>query len=464
MVKRLYDNLIENLSKISKTKLLVGFIVISMITTVTLTNFLTIGYAVKIDDKVIGTTKVKNEAVKAINEVKTLAVTSNAEDIETSKINDVTIEMAVVTKSNIDEKEELKINIAKEAKIVKSAYSIHANDKTIVSLDDKKEAEEIFEKLKDNYSKNEENENIKSVEFLEEVEIKKEDVETFNIMDSEDAYNLIVTGVKETKKYEVVKGDTASQIAQDHDMFMKDMEKANPEVNLDRLKIGQALNLTIPKPLISVKVIKEVEYEEKIPYKTTYENTSSLYKGQSSVKVKGKNGLKKVTAEYELINGYRENVNILYEEVLKNPVTKVVRKGTKERPKTLAYGKFYWPTNGRISSYFGYRRNPFGSGTQFHPGIDIANRTGTSVRAADGGKVIFSGYNGSKGKCIIINHENGYTSVYAHNSSLLVSVGQRVYRGQTIARMGSTGMSTGPHLHFEIRKYGVAKNPLSYLN
>ena len=120
------------------------------------------------------------------------------------------------------------------------------------------------------------------------------------------------------------------------------------------------------------------------------------------------------------------------------------------------------PTYGNITTYFGYRRNPFGSGYEFHPAIDIANAKGTPIKASGDGVVIEAGYNsGGLGNLVTINHGNGYVSMYGHNSKLAVKVGQRVTRGQVIAYMGSTGRSTGSHCHFEVRYKGNPINPFN---
>lgn len=122
-----------------------------------------------------------------------------------------------------------------------------------------------------------------------------------------------------------------------------------------------------------------------------------------------------------------------------------------------------WPAEGRLTSTFGNRKNPFGRGVQFHQGIDIANSSGTDIKAAAKGVVIFSGNKAGYGKVIIIDHGNNYSTLYGHNRKLLVKVGDKVEKGQIIAKMGSTGRSTGPHLHFEIHKNGNPINPLEVL-
>lgn len=122
-----------------------------------------------------------------------------------------------------------------------------------------------------------------------------------------------------------------------------------------------------------------------------------------------------------------------------------------------------WPVQGRITSEVGYRRNPFGAGSEFHTGIDIAVPTGTPVMATGAGVVIFSGWNGGYGNLVIIDHGHGITTRYAHNSRLQVNVGDRVSRRDIIALSGNTGRSTAPHVHYEVRLHGEVQNPRDFI-
>lgn len=124
-----------------------------------------------------------------------------------------------------------------------------------------------------------------------------------------------------------------------------------------------------------------------------------------------------------------------------------------------------WPVPGHstVSSPFGYRIHPVLGVKKLHTGIDIPAPTGTPAVAVASGTVIYAGVQGSYGNTVMIRHDNGLVSLYAHNSSLVVSVGDKVKKGQVVTKIGSTGRSTGPHLHFEIRVNGTPQNPLNYL-
>ena len=127
-------------------------------------------------------------------------------------------------------------------------------------------------------------------------------------------------------------------------------------------------------------------------------------------------------------------------------------------------GKFCWPSavSQRITSSYGYRIHPITGTKKLHRGIDIGAALGTNVLAAEAGTVVTAGWNNSYGYYVTINHGNGYVTLYAHNSKLLVSKGDTVTRGQVIAKCGSTGNSTGPHIHFEVALNGQLQNPMNY--
>ncbi len=213
--------------------------------------------------------------------------------------------------------------------------------------------------------------------------------------------------------------------------------------------------------LLTVVRQEEISVERVIPSPVQRVADANLYIGEEKTLVTGQDGTESVRMEITSKNG-----RLLYEEELYSTVQvaateTVVAYGTKERPADYGTGSFRWPTEGRITSPYGYRYI-FGS-TSFHQGLDIANSSGTALVAADTGRVTKAGYQGSYGNLIVIDHNNGYETYYAHCSSLAVSVGDVVEKGDYIGAMGSTGRSTGSHLHFEVRINGETRDPIGYL-
>jgi len=140
-----------------------------------------------------------------------------------------------------------------------------------------------------------------------------------------------------------------------------------------------------------------------------------------------------------------------------------VRSYLDDRTSLLRASPSVWPVRGWITSHFGWRRPPHGGATRLHTGLDIAAPIGTPIIAPADGHVVFAGYHSAYGNLVVIDHGYGLSTKYAHTSRMLVKVGERVQRGDLIARVGNTGRSTGPHLHFEVIKDGVPTNPMRYL-
>lgn len=162
----------------------------------------------------------------------------------------------------------------------------------------------------------------------------------------------------------------------------------------------------------------------------------------------------------------RDSAERAYQELLDTSrrIEQMIRgRQSGSRDSAGATGMMMWPAEGPITSPFGWRTHPIFGTSRYHSGIDIGADYGDPTKAADGGVVVYADWMGGYGKAVIIDHGGGISTLYGHNSELLVSEGQRVYKGQTIARVGSTGYSTGPHLHFEVRQNGTPVNPMNYL-
>ena len=203
-----------------------------------------------------------------------------------------------------------------------------------------------------------------------------------------------------------------------------------------------------PAPLLLVETVEEVTYTQAIPSPIQEQETSALILGQTATLEEGTEGQEARTDRVTYRCGVEVGRETLSSQTITEATPTIVGVGTAQGV-DAAQGRFAWPTTGQITSPFG-TRYIFGS-TSFHSGTDIANAAGTPLYAAASGTVTFSGVKGTYGNLVKVDHGNGFVTYYAHCSQLLASQGDWVEQGQTIALMGSTGRSTGPHCHFEIR-------------
>lgn len=307
-------------------------------------------------------------------------------------------------------------------------------------------------------------ENTISIGFAEDVEVVS------GYVASEQLVNLgfIAEKLSSTKSgevnYTIVKGDTWSEIASEHGLTNSELLALNPGYNINSLSIGEVLTISNAVPYLTITEVERQSYTEDISYSVEYQDDPSLYEGTYKVLSKGEYGKADVVANVTYVNGEETAREIISSVTTLEPVTEIQARGTKERPSWYPTGSFQRPATGRITSYFGYRNLSYKAASHNHQGVDIANSKGTPIYAADGGVVIFSGWQSGYGYLVKIDHQNGFVTYYGHNSQNLVSVGQKVYKGQQIAKMGSTGNSTGNHCHFEVRYNGVARNPLNYIS
>lgn len=170
--------------------------------------------------------------------------------------------------------------------------------------------------------------------------------------------------------------------------------------------------------------------------------------------------IRKSKAELEKLERQEDNL-LKQSTLLENQIRNSSKKGTK-----YTGGSMVWPSTDstRITSYYGTRYHPILKKYRMHTGLDIDAANGTSIIAANKGTVLVAGWQGDYGNAVIIDHGGGISTLYAHSSKVLVSKGDKVEAGDTIAKVGSTGLSTGPHLHFEVRKDGKLTNPLDYVS
>ncbi len=297
---------------------------------------------------------------------------------------------------------------------------------------------------------------VKEVKFKENVQTETDEVPAAQVLSVDKLEELITKGTFKQVTHTVAEGDCITCIAKKYDITSKDIYANNPGITENTvLKLGQQINVTAIRPLVTVQVVEQVTKDEVIDYSTEIQSNDKVPKGEQKVLQEGKEGKKAVTYEVIKENGQVIDNKMLSQTVLANPVPKIVERGTKVIP-SRGTGRLSWPAPGYVSSGFGTRWG------RLHAGIDIAGPG--SVKAADNGRVIEAGWHGDYGNCVIIDHGNGLQTLYAHMSSVKVKVGDVVAQGKVIGVKGATGDATGVHLHFEVRKNGTPQNPMKYLS
>ncbi len=224
--------------------------------------------------------------------------------------------------------------------------------------------------------------------------------------------------------------------------------------------------LTINQDIKSLKekMIEMQDLEGKIRAEYGFDPTKSYFSKQNQDALTALQEKDKVIASTLKVEETKETVELLKEAVpeKKESLNELI-KLIEDKNETLSSVPSIYPTVGRFTSRFGYRKDPFTRRTKFHDGLDIANTYGTPLYATADGVVTFSGKRSGYGNVIQINHGNGYETVYGHNSKNIVKARDFVKKGQLIGYMGSSGRSTGPHLHYEVRINGKPVNPINYL-
>lgn len=309
---------------------------------------------------------------------------------------------------------------------------------------------------------------ITDIYFGEDVTIKKTYIsaEEDIITNEEDLSMYFLFGTtKLDKKYVVKESDTIETIAYNNELGVSDFLTANPNIVSENalLAIGQEVTVAPINPVASIVVESfDTSYQD-IGFETKVEYDKTLSADQMFVKQEGMKGRSKVTYATKYMNGVIIDTAFVSDEVISEPVDKIVVYGGQN---ITYYGNttyWAWPTSKpfRISSYYGYRIHPVYHDARFHNGIDITGTKSDNIYSIQSGTVTVVSYSSSMGYYIRIKHGNGYESMYLHLRKQLVSVGDKVEKGELIGLMGSTGVSTGKHLDLNVLKDGSRINPLS---
>lgn len=422
--------------------LLIAFCVYNMY------NIKASSYLIKVNDKKIGYVKSIKEAKSIINSIKSSDADA-AKAVTYIKTNN---------NKNIMNAEDVQKAVRYALNLKVNAVSICANGIEVAKLYDKNEAQQVIQKIKEYYYPKITNGTyeILSSNIKEQITFSDVLVKPSEILSVNDAVKNIVSGRGLEKTYTIKEKDTIWDIAIKNNMTVEELRQLNPNINIDKIKIGQVIKLSVNEPYVNVEIVAKIKDREEIPYESKKVEDKTLSKGTKKVKQLGRNGIADVEKVVTLLNDDTMDEDITKITVIEKAVDEIIAYGSKTSM-YAATGRFIMPSRGVITSRYGYRWG------RMHEGVDIAAPRGTAIVAADSGKVCFSGWRSGYGYCVMINHGNGYQTLYGHASKLYVKTGEYVKKGEKIAAVGSTGRSTGPHLHFEVRVNGSSKNPLKYI-
>lgn len=347
------------------------------------------------------------------------------------------------------------------------AFAVTVDGELVGAVEDTNEITNYIETKKSEYL----GENVVSVGFDREIEFGYEQyVYPSEIVSQQSIIDKFNSIVAEPVYYTIQEGDSPWSIAESNELSLDELLQCPAEFSgepIDDLTVfcpvGATIRFGSEVPYLQVVLTKKINYTGIIDYDIEYTEDDSLYKGETVVDTAGVEG----EAEYEALVTYQGDIQmskeITSQRVISEPVTKKVRIGTRETITPVSTGSggsgdYFWPVDGGyISAYMGDGRG--------HKGIDIAAPYGTPIYAASSGTVSRAGNKGDGyGNCIFITQDDGNITVYGHQSSLAVSVGDYVVKGQLIGYVGSTGDSTGNHLHFEVRTSGRYIDPLDYVS
>lgn len=439
-------------SKIISTVVIVAFVIV-ICTVVNLLDW-RLGYEIIIDGENIGLVTDRQVVYDAIGEVRDNVKLYLGQD-KTYEKNPVFVRRLVAEKSLID-KDGIKSALLANVDTMVEGYAIYIDGKVALGVSDNKAVDWVFENYKKKHINEEIAENM-AVDFCEKIEVKKEFMHIALLETPEDAVEMLSGGKRELATYIVKRGDNLWEIADKYDTTVEHLLAINDASVAENLREGASICVEEVKPLLSIRTVQTVSVTEPVPFEIEEIKDDTLYEGRTVVERDGKDGTAKVLARITKINGVQTEKDVIESATITPPINRIVKVGTKERPPTTGSGTFIKPTLGVLSSRYGARWG------RSHDGVDISGEYNSDIKAADGGVVTYSGWMSGYGNYIVIDHENGYQTAYGHCASLNVGEGDRVAKGEVIAKMGNTGRSTGTHLHFEVRKNGEYVNPLKYV-
>lgn len=351
--------------------------------------------------------------------------------------------------------------IEKSQGIIAEGYGIYVNKKFITAGKNEKEIRDITDSI---LAKAKEKNIEVTVEFKEKLEIKKGIFSPEEIKSNEDIKKILSDGIETFSEYTVKEDDTVLSIAEKFGITPKELLSIN-KAKENSIKVGDKLTIKNIKKVLHINIFKIVDEEIEIQANIETTEDPEKLKGTEEVTQEGKNGRELVTYKVEYdITGKEIAKTEVERKIIEESIPKKITIGTKKE-----IDGFIWPVpySKKITSPFGFRADPHGRrSTAFHSGIDIAGGglKDKTVVASKSGKVVCAKHsNKGYGNHIIIEHSNGMKTLYAHLESIKITEGQTVSQGESIGIIGTTGDSTGLHLHFEVKVNGEAKDPQNYV-
>ncbi len=416
------------------------------------------GFEYAYNGKVLGYVKNQEDVIKILDLVSDELSKEYGSTIQIDKDSDITFRSVVVIDKDIDDVDTVLKRLTYMSDMEAEAYGIYINGNLHVTCESEDAAKSVLRSVQDKFLEDSDNIKYEKIGFKEKVEIKKYNTKLAYISSQKKAVKSILTGGNKEEVYTVKAGDTYSEICRRFDVSFDELKKNNPEIKESSLFPGDKLIMKKAASSLTVVTVEKGTYAEKVKYKTVYKDDKTMYEGDKKVIQKGINGKRVVTARITRENGDVVDKEILQTKTIKKMVKKIVLRGTKPVPKTAPTGHLIMPVSGyTLTSEFGWRWG------RMHEGLDLACPTGTTIRAADGGTVVYAGWYSGYGLFIEIDHGGGKHTRYGHCSAISVSVGDKVYQGQKIGEVGNTGNSFGSHCHFEVTINGTPVDPFNYL-
>lgn len=413
-------------------------------------------YEYAYNGKVLGYVKEQEEVTDVLGVAgeKLTENSGSSLDIEFVPNQNITFNLVDSRDRSLDDSDTAVNKLVYMTDIETEAYGVYDGDDLKAIVKSNEDAENLLNETMNELSTPDQGMELVSAEFGNPLDIRPMNVLLTSVQDNTSARQQMVEGGEMEITHIVEDGENLASLAREFAVESDSIFDENKEVLVNEPEMGDKVHIHKTVEPVSVKMTETGRIKEVVEFKTIKKESDKYYKGDTIVEQEGRDGYQTFEGTITKEGGVevdREGEVIEERPKVRN---KIILVGTAERPKTAPTGTYAMPIGAyTLTSSFGPRWG------RMHTGLDMAAPTGSPIYASDGGTVVRAGYNGGYGNCVDIDHGNGRVTRYAHCSRLLVSVGEQVYQRQNIALVGSTGNSTGPHLHFEVILNGSAVNP-----